>query len=103
MGDKPYPLHRGNLLLSYISHSTWGNQRRARIHYHLSRIKQISGAVAGDSNRQDRGAAHYLLPLLLSLVSLSFSFYLSVLYKKSQKKCLYMLLLWVPLKTPSCV
>src|SRR3954471_16240853 len=89
-GDKPYPLHRGNLLLSYISPSTWGNQRRARSHYHLSRIKQISGAVvgdskaqqkigpvnrqisgavAGDSNLQDRGFAHYLLPLLFSLVS----------------------------------
>src|SRR4051812_21294847 len=33
-GDKPYPLHRGNLLLSYISTSTWGNERRARNHYH---------------------------------------------------------------------
>src|ERR1041385_6937352 len=35
MGDKPYPLHRGNLLLSYMSPSTWGNQRRARSHYHF--------------------------------------------------------------------
>src|ERR1041385_7627452 len=33
-GDKPYPLHRVNLLLSYISPSTWGSQRRARNHYH---------------------------------------------------------------------
>ena len=41
-GDKPYPLHRGNLLLSYISPFTWGNQRRARSHYHLSRINAPS-------------------------------------------------------------
>src|SRR3954468_21259356 len=73
-GDKPYPLHRGNLLLSYISPSTCGNQQRTRSHYHLSHIKKIFGAVAGDSNRQDSGVAHYLLPLLFSLVSLPFSF-----------------------------
>src|SRR4051812_48168458 len=103
MGDKPYPPHRGNLFLSYISPSTWVNQRRARSHYHLSHIKQIFGAVAGDSNRQDRGVAHYPLPLLFRLVSLSFSFYLCVLYQKLHKNCLYLLLLWVPLKTPSCV
>src|SRR4051812_31282155 len=84
-GDKPYPLHRGNLLLSYISPSTWGNQRRARSHYHLSHIKKISGAFTRDSNLQDRGVAHYLLSLLFSLVSLPFSFCLCVLYKKTQK------------------
>src|SRR3954470_16257357 len=66
-------------------------------------IKEISGAVAGDSNLQDRGVAHYILPLLFSLVSLSFYFYLSVLYEKSQKNSLYLLLPWVPLKTLSCV
>ena len=32
--------------------------------------KAISGAVAGDSNLQDRGVTHYLLCLLFSLVSL---------------------------------
>src|SRR3954470_4327550 len=63
-------------------------------------IKRISGAVAGDSSRQDRGVAHYLLSLLFSLVSLPFSFYFCVPNQKYQK---YMLLLWVPLKTPSCV
>src|SRR3954464_7497653 len=47
-GDKPCPLHRGNLLISYISPSTWGNQQRARSHYHLSHMKKISGAVSGD-------------------------------------------------------
>src|SRR3954466_12275522 len=74
---------KGNLPLRYISPSTWGNQQRARSRYHLSRIKQISGAVDGDSNLQDRGVSHYLLSLLFSLVSLPFSFYLSVLYQKS--------------------
>src|SRR4051812_14301119 len=48
-------------------------------------IKLISGAVAGDSSLQDRGVAHYLLSLLFSLVSLPFSFYLCVLYQKTQK------------------
>src|SRR4051812_6581108 len=86
--DKPYPLHRGNFLLSYISPSTWGSQRRARSHYHLSHIKEISGAVAGDSNRQDGGVAHYPLSLLFSLVNLSFSLYLCVLYQKPQKNYL---------------
>src|SRR3954465_15037447 len=63
-------------------------------------IKTISGAVAGDSSLQDRGVAHYLLSLLISLVSLPFSFYFCVPYQKYQK---YLLLLWVPMKTPSCV
>src|SRR3954471_4402153 len=63
-------------------------------------IKTISGAVAGDSSLQDRGVAHYLLSLLFSLVSLSFSFYFCVPYQKYQK---YLLLPWVPMKTPSCV
>src|SRR3954471_21210893 len=48
-------------------------------------IKPISGAVAGDSNLQDRGVAHYLLSLIFSLVSLSFSFYFCVPYQKYQK------------------
>src|ERR1041385_2943611 len=29
-GDKPYPMNRGNLLLRYISPSTWGDQRGVR-------------------------------------------------------------------------
>jgi hypothetical protein len=49
---------------------TWGNQRGAL----TGAIKLISGAVAGDSSLQDRGVAHYLLPLLFSFVSLLFSF-----------------------------
>src|SRR4051812_22639175 len=49
-GDKPYPLHRGNLLFSYISPSTWGNQRRARSHYHHSLI--ILPARPGGRPRQ---------------------------------------------------
>ena len=48
-------------------------------------IKQISGAVAGDSSLQDRWVAHYLLPLLFSLVSLPFSFYFCVPNQKYQK------------------
>src|SRR3954469_19026393 len=48
-------------------------------------IDSISGAVAGDSSLQDRRVAHYLLPLLLSLVSLPFSFFLCVLYEKPKK------------------
>src|SRR3954463_13997943 len=87
----------GNLLLRYISPSTWGNQRGVRDPHH---IKLISGAVAGDSSLQDRGVAHYLLSLLFSRVSLPFSFYFCVLNQKYQK---YLLLLWVPLKTQSCV
>src|SRR3954470_18203034 len=63
-------------------------------------IKRISGAVAGDSSRQDRGVAHYLLPLLFSLFSLPFSFYFCVPNQKYQK---YLLLLWLPMKTLSCV
>src|SRR4051812_11188913 len=78
----------------HLKPSTWGNQRGARSH------QAISGAVAGDSSLQDRGVAHYLLSLLFSLVSLPFSFYFCVLSQKYQK---YLLLLWVPLKTPSCV
>src|SRR4051812_11046158 len=68
-------------------------------------IKPISGAVAGDSSLQDRGVAHYILSLLFSLVSLLFSLYFCVPYQKYQKYLLpcLLLLLWVPLKTPSCV
>src|SRR4051812_21138481 len=51
----------------------------------LSRHQQISGAVAGDSSLQDRGVAHYLLSLFFSLVSLPFSLYYCVPYKKIPK------------------
>src|SRR4051812_45119438 len=61
---------------------------------------KFSGAVVGDSSLQDRGVAHYVLSLLFSLVSLPFCFYFCVPYQKYQK---YLLLLWVPMKTPSCV
>src|SRR4051812_34394210 len=65
---------------------------------------KISGAVAGDSSLQDRGVAHYLLPLLFSLVSLLVSFCFRVFYQKHQKNSSCLLLLpWVPLKTPSCM
>src|ERR1041384_52571 len=67
---------------TFISPSTWGNQRGVRDPH---RIKPISGAVAGDSSLQDRGVAHYLLSLIFSLVSLPFSFYFSVPYQKYQK------------------
>src|SRR3954462_10999232 len=63
-------------------------------------IMQISSAVAGDSSLQDRGVAHYLLSLLFSLVSLPLSFYFCVLNQKYQK---YLLPLWIPLKTQSCL
>src|SRR3954468_1010102 len=63
-------------------------------------IKKFFGAVAEDSSLQDRGVAHYRLSLLFSLVSLPFSFYFCVPYQKYQK---YLLLLWVPMKTPSCM
>ena len=55
-------------------------------------IKLNSGAVGGDSSLQDRGVAHYLLPLLFSLVSyfLVFSF---VSYIKNTKKLVTLLLL----------
>ena len=75
-------------------------------------IKAISGAVAGDSKLQDRGVAHYLLPLLFSLVSLPFSLYfcLLVFNQKVQKNsCLVsslfalLLLAWVLLRIPSSV
>src|SRR3954469_1893487 len=69
--------------------------RESYIRY--SSHQAISGTVAGDSSLQDRGVAHYLLSLLFSLVSLPFSLYFCVPYQK------YMLLLWVPMKTPSCV
>src|SRR3954469_20372884 len=83
------------LLLRCISNLPLGVTNEGR-----EAIKLTSGAVAGDSSLQDRGVAHYLLSLLFSLVSLPFSFYFCVLNQKYQK---YLLLLWVPLKTPSCV
>src|SRR4051812_3542680 len=80
----------------------------------------ISGAVAGDSKEvqvresdnsqflaplsdsciKNRGVARYLLSLLFSIVSLPFSFYFLGPNKKYQK---YLLLLWVQIKTLSCV
>src|ERR1041385_7049759 len=85
----------GNLLLHCISNLPLGVTNEGR-----EAIKQISGAVAGDSSLQDRGVVHYLLPLLFSLLSLPFSFYFCILNQKYQK---YLLLLWVPMKTLSCV
>src|SRR3954469_20061545 len=86
----------GNLLLS-TSQLPLGV---ANEEHYLSAIKLIFGAVAGYSSLQDRGVAHYILSLLFSLVSLPLSFYFCVPYQKYQK---YLLLLWVPMKTTSCV
>src|ERR1041385_4331768 len=72
---------KGNLLPHCISPSTWGNQRGEL----PLCIKQISGAVVGDSTLQDRGVAHYLLSLLFSLVSLPFSFFIFVSFTKNIK------------------
>ena len=60
----------GNLLLHYISNLPLGVMNEGR-----EAIKLISGAVAGDSSLQDRGVAHYLLPLLFILVNLLSSFF----------------------------
>src|ERR1041385_7664004 len=71
---------KGKLPLRYISPSTWGNQRGASI---ISCIKEISGAVAGDSTLQDRGVAHYLyLCFLVFLVYLSVFASVSFIKKK---------------------
>src|SRR3954470_19932814 len=70
----------GNLLLHCISNLPLGVTNKGR-----EAIKQISGAVAGDSSLQDRGVAHYLLSLLFSVVSLPFSFYFCVPNQKYQK------------------
>src|SRR3954467_12733178 len=89
----------GNYLLHCISNLPLGVTNEGR-----EAIKLISGAVAGDSSLQNRGVTHYLLSLLFSLVSSSFSLYFCVPYQKYQKymlPCLLLLLL-VPLKTPSC-
>src|SRR6187399_1310155 len=77
----------------HLKPSTWGNQRGARSHQ-----AKFSGAVAGDSTLQDRGVACYLLPLLFSLVSLPFSFCLSILYQKLQKN-----LFCLPVSSPICL
>src|SRR3954471_11400767 len=87
-GDKPWYLHRGKLPLRCISNLPLWVTNEGR-----ETIKQISGAVAGDSILQDRGVAHYLLSLLFSLVSLSFSFCFCVLYPKYQKNSY--LILWL--------
>src|SRR3954464_9201507 len=57
-------------------------------------------APLSDSCIKNRGVARYLLSLRFSLVSLPFSFYFCVPNQKYQK---YLLLLWVPMKTLSCV
>src|SRR3954467_15743311 len=93
--DKPWYLHCGKLPLHCISNLPLGVTNEGR-----EAIKPISSFVAGDSSLQDRGVAHYLLSLLFSLVSLPLSFYFCVPYQKYQK---YLLLPWVPMKTPSCV
>src|SRR4051812_15528475 len=79
----------GNYRYAASQPSTWGNQRGARSH------QVISGAVAGDSSIQDRGVAHYLLSFLFSLLSLTFSLYFSVPYKKYQKYLLMLSSPWV--------
>src|SRR3954465_10708246 len=99
-GDIPWYLHREKLPLHGISNLPPGVTNEGR-----EAIKRISGAVGGDCSLQDRGVAHYLLSLLFSLVSLPFSFYFCVPYQKYQKYLLpcLLLLLWVSMKTPSCV
>ena len=77
---------KGNLPLRYISNLPLGVTNEGR-----EAIKQVSGAVAGDSTLQDRGVARYLLSLLFSLVSLPFSFCFSVFYQKLQKKIAFLL------------
>src|ERR1041385_8453426 len=79
--DKPYrPRIREICCYTTSQPSTWGNQRGSRSHQanfgrscrgskqnytlQLSRHQEISGAIAGDSNLQERGVAHYLLSLL---------------------------------------
>ena len=47
----------------HLTPSTWGNQRGVR-----GPSRSFSGAVAGDSTLEDRGAARYLLPSLIVLV-----------------------------------
>ena len=92
--DKPWYLHRGKLPLHCISNLPLGVTNKGR-----EAIKTISGAVAGDSNIQDRGVAHYLLSFLFSLVSLPFSFYFCVPNQKYQKYLLpsQLLPLWLVL------
>src|SRR3954464_6815466 len=57
-------------------------------------------APLSESCIKNRGVARYLLSLLFSLVSLLFSLYFCVPNQKYQK---YLLLLWVPMKTLTCV
>src|ERR1041385_2030832 len=77
----------GNLLLHCISNLPLGVTNEGR-----EAIKKIFGAVVGDSNLQDRGVAHYLLPSLFSLVSLlsSFCFCFCVFMKTNKNSCLSM-------------
>ena len=99
-GDKPWYLHRGKLPLHYISNLPLGVTNEGR-----EAIKQFLAPLPGTQRRykyaspdnsqflvplpdsciQNRGVARYLLSLLFSLVSLPFSFYFCVPYKKYQK------------------
>ena len=83
-GDKPWYLRQGKFAAMLHHYLPLGVTNEERI-INSRAIKQISGAVAGDSTLQDRGVEHYLLPLLFSLVSLLSSFCFRVLYQKPQK------------------
>src|ERR1041385_3018595 len=98
-GDKPWYLHRGKTAAAlHLKPFTWGNQRRARSHQ-ASFLAPLPGTPSAKI-----GELHTTLYLyFFSLVSLSFSFYLCVFYQKLQKNLPPLLLLWGPLKTPSCV
>src|SRR4051812_43038817 len=73
---------KGNLQLCCISPSTWGNQRRERSNYPLSRIKQNSGAVAG-SPREKIGEfpTTFYLYFLVLLVYLPVFIFVSFIKK----------------------
>ena len=75
----------GKSVADYISTFHLGYPTRGEKYIHQLVIKQIAGTVAGDSSLQDRGVAHYLLPLLFSLVSLLSSFFFRFLYQKPHK------------------
>src|ERR1041385_4913927 len=100
MGDKPWYLHRGKLTskLHHAFHLGLTNEGReaAKQREFLAPLPRTPSAKIGELH-----TTHYLR--FFSLVSLSFSFYLCVFYQKLQKNLPHLLLLWVPLKTPSCV
>src|SRR4051812_38587689 len=69
--DKPYS-HRVMVISLYLNiNLPLGVTNEGR-----EAIKLIFGAIAGDSSLQDRGVAHYLLPLLVSLFILLSSYLL---------------------------